>query len=77
MNKKLVDKISHHVTDKFPEMRGVRPNVSRQAGSSEEDPHYQLTFKGNAELPGGRRLKRIVRVIVDQDGRILRMSTSR
>lgn len=75
MDKKLIEKVSRKVIDSFPEMKGVRPKVKREQTSS--GLRYRLTYKGSAELPGGRTMKRITHVLVDEGGKILRMSTSK
>jgi hypothetical protein len=77
MEKATLDKVSRHVAKKFPEMVGVRPAIRRQGNSSSEDPCFVLTYRGKAELPGGRKMSRIVRVVADERGRVIRMSTSK
>ncbi len=77
MEKKVVSKISRKVAKTFPEMRHVQPTIRKQPGSSRQSPRFVLTFKGKADLPGGKRLTRIVRVVADERGEIIRMSTSR
>ncbi len=74
MSDELVTKVSRQVTKTFPEMRGVRPTVRRD---SADKARFTLTFKGKADLPGGKKLSRIVRVVADERGRIIRISTSR
>lgn len=69
------DRISRHVFRSFPEMKGVRPTVKRQPGGN--GAQFLLVYKGQAALPGGRRMMRIVRVVADERGSIVRMSTSR
>jgi hypothetical protein len=75
MEKKLIDKISRKVAQSFPEMRGVRPKVKREQTRS--GLRYRLTYKGSVELPGGRTMKRITHVLADENGTVLRMSTSK
>ncbi len=75
MNKSAKDRVSREVVRSFPEMKGVRPSVKRQGDGGREQ--YLLVYKGKAELPGGRSMTRIVRVVSDDTGSILRMSTSR
>ncbi|GMR10931.1 MAG: hypothetical protein BMS9Abin28_1755 [Anaerolineae bacterium] len=72
MKKEAVEKITRTVVRQFPEMDGVRPAVK-----SEEGLRYLVTFKGTAELPNGKSMKRIVRVVADEKGDVIRMSTSR
>lgn len=68
--------IARQVTRSFPEMNGVRPSV-RQQGGKNGHAQYLLIFKGKSELPGGKTINRIVRVVADESGKIIRMSTSR
>jgi hypothetical protein len=75
MEKGTVQKVSRQVVRTFPEMDGVAPTVRTQPGGDAEQ--YLLTYKGKAALPGGKSLTRIVRVVADGRGRILRISTSR
>jgi hypothetical protein len=75
MKQNIKSKISQQVSRSFPEMRGVRPSVKRQGKGKDEQ--YLLVYQGKAELPGGRSINRIVRVVADERGSILRMSTSR
>jgi hypothetical protein len=77
MDKKIISKLSDRVSKKFPEMVGVRPIVKPEADSKNGTQKYLLTYKGQAALPGGKKLKRIVRVIADERGRVIRMSTSK
>lgn len=77
MQRSLVEQVSREVARSFPEMAGVRPTVRRQETGRHANPQYLLVYKGKAELPGGRLLNRVVRVVVDERGRIVRMSTSK
>ncbi len=76
MDKSLVQQVSRQVARSFPEMAGVSPTVRRQEAARGAE-QFLLVYKGKAELPGGRSLSRVVRVVVDERGRILRMSTSK
>lgn len=76
MDKSTLAKITRKVARKFPEMEGVRPSLKRKCESN-NILQYEVTFKGSAELPGGKTMRRVVRVIADEKGRILRMSTSK
>jgi hypothetical protein len=75
MEKGTIQKVSRQVIRTFPEMDGVVPTVRAQPGGDAS--HFLLTYKGKAALPGGKSLTRIVRVVADVRGRILRISTSR
>ncbi len=71
-----ISKINKKVFKQFPEMSGKKPTVSRESLSNGTF-RYLLVYRGQANLPGGRTLDRIVRVTADDRGRILRMSTSK
>jgi len=77
MKRSLIAKLNRQVTEKFPEMKGVNPTVRRGPQPKGGDQRYTLTYKGQADLPGGRKISRIVRVVADEEGRILRISTSK
>ncbi len=76
MDKSTITKLINQITRKFPEMEGVRPSLKRKS-ESENGAQYELTFKSSTKLPGGKMMRRVVRVITDEKGRILRMSTSK
>ena len=59
-----------HVVRRFPEMTGVNP--SRNATSD----GVEFTFRTTIEI-GEKRLPRIVRVVMDRQGRVNRLVTSR
>ncbi|MQC26072.1 MAG: hypothetical protein DWG76_01290 [Chloroflexi bacterium] len=75
MNSKSMRSIEEQIGRRFPEVAGARPKVTQQksAGAS----NYLLTFHGRAEGPGGRSLNRTVRVVANENGKILKVSTSR
>ena len=76
MEKDSIAKVTRQVIRTFPEMDGVSPSVRGQS-ESPDAAQFVLTYKGKAPLPGGKTLTRIVRVVADDRGRILRISTSR
>lgn len=76
MDTDIQNRIARQVARSFPEMNGVKPSVRRQAEKRGQS-QFLLVFKGRANLPGGRSLTRIVRVVADESGNIVRMSTSR
>jgi hypothetical protein len=75
MESDIVQQISKQVARSYPQMSGVRPTVRRQTGGQKGD--YLLTFRTSASLPGGKTLAIIVRVVADEHGRILKITTSR
>jgi hypothetical protein len=77
MDQSIVTKLSRKVARDFPEMKGVRPTVRRQSTSKDGCQRYTLTYKGKAVLPGGHKINRIVRVVADERGQIIKISTSK
>lgn len=75
MNAKSLQKIEDRIYRQFPEVAGKRPKVTQQ--KSGRAANYLLTFSGRADGPGGRSIARTVRVVADEGGRILKVSTSR
>ena len=74
MNNSVVEQISSKVYQQFPETTGVKPQIKTQKG----DPGvYLLLFKTEARMATGRKLKRVVRVVADDSGQVLKMSTSK
>lgn len=59
-----------HVVRRFPEMAGVSPTRNATTDSVE------FTFRTTVEI-GDKRLPRIVRVVMDRQGRVNRLVTSR
>ena len=76
MDQGIIEKITKKVTRQFPEMQGVRPAI-RQHATRNNGEQFTLTYKGTANLPGGKTMKRIVRVVADPKGKVIRMSTTR
>lgn len=77
MDPKSVSKLSNQIAKKFPELAGARPSIRRDPAAKKGEERFLLTYKGKAVLPGGRTMKRIVRVVADPRGRILKLSTSK
>ena len=77
------------VLERFPEMAGAEPSVSKKrsqgkglhtsAASSKTKScgHYVLTFERDVSLPGGHSLKRLVRVTMDESGEVLKVTSSK
>lgn len=76
MDRDAVARVTRQVTKTFPEMSEIKPVVKAQTAPNGGE-QYLLTFKGKAMTPTGKELTRIVRVVADERGQILRISTSR
>lgn len=86
INKRCVSKAKKIVREKFPEMSGVEPAVGRRRsvskgagprGNVSRSGHYVLTFEKEITLPGGRSLKRLVRVTMDESGEVVKLTSSK
>ncbi len=79
MNQKTINKISKTVYKQFPEFRGNSPRVKQQPQpkSMREISNFVLTYRAVTVDEMGRKFPRQVRVVADQKGKIVRMSTSR
>jgi len=83
MDPKIVQKISTQVYRQFPEIAGVRPKVrprpstGKNASQNGGGETYLLTFQGTANVSPGKSLPRMVRVVANIEGKILKISTSR
>jgi hypothetical protein len=76
-----LDAISRQVYTQFPDMKGARPSVQPHASAksavASSSARFIVTFKGRGHGPGGQSIQRIVRVVADERGKVLKMSTSR
>jgi hypothetical protein len=79
MDEKQLQAITSKVARKFPEVAGVRPQVKRQSSqNSKSSPAtYLITYRGKSKTADGKSITRIVRVIANESGTIIKMSTSR
>jgi hypothetical protein len=83
MDPKTIQKISSQVYRQFPEIAGVKPKVRLRPPSGKAAPPngspetYLLTFQGKADIGQGKSIPRLVRVVANQQGKILKISTSR
>jgi len=74
MDKETVQKITKRVYSRYPGMKGSKPKIkhSKSAGGN-----YVLTYNTVVEGPGGRPINMFVRVVAEENGKIIRMSTSK
>jgi hypothetical protein len=81
MDPRFLTAISAQVYRQFPELAGVRPKVRPQTGplakGSAVDTIYLLTYEGTACAADGQSIHRVVRVTASNQGKILKLSTSR
>lgn len=81
MEPKLIKSITKEVYRRFPDLEGSQPKVrlqsAPQAKSIPTSPKYLLTYRGKARSADGKTIHRMVRVIADTAGKILKITTSR
>jgi hypothetical protein len=77
MDDAVLNKVNRSVSRQFPEMRGVQPRIKKHGQDRHGNPRFQLTYSASVSLPGGREMKRVVRAVVDEQGKILKVSTSK
>jgi hypothetical protein len=64
--------IYQQVYQKFPEVAGKTPVKYPQPNG-----HTLLVFKGHGTGPNGEKIARVVRVQVNENGKIVKITTSR
>jgi len=84
-----VSRVKKQVWHKFPDMKSVEPKLASRAlvrkgvrsgakkDRSREARLHTLTFRKNVRMDDGARSTRIVRVVTDDKGRILKVVCSR
>ena len=84
LNSENIKTISVKVYKTFPELKGISPNVTKQSISTNktssnamQDHRYLLIYKGVAALPGGHTMNRIVRVVANHKGKVIKMTLSK
>jgi hypothetical protein len=80
MNAKLLQAICQEIYRRYPQMVGKRPRVhpvSVPAGKTAGQPAHLLVFESQGQTAGQRKITTLLRVVVDRDGKILKISTSR
>jgi hypothetical protein len=72
MDKKLMASICNQVYARFPEVKGAAPKLQPFGETGQV-----LIFKGQVTAADGKAISRVVRVVVSQDGKISKITTSR
>lgn len=75
LSSSALQSITEHVCRRFPEVKGSRPKISPHEKSGEEQ--YLVVFSSKASTADGHAINRKVRVVADQHGKILKMTTSK
>jgi len=81
LDQESIKMITKQIYRRFPEVDGSQPVVQQQsimqAKTVSMEPTFVITYQGIAHAPSGKSIPRRVRVVADQSGKILRISTSR
>lgn len=71
MEAALVKKINQQVYKRFPELRGANPKIQKL------DKNILLIYQSRVRLPDDHLINRTIRVVADEQGEIVKMSTSK
>jgi len=81
MTERVLNLICREVYRRFPDLRGTRPKVKNygpgKGSPSNPSPKYLLVFQGEGVTDTDKPLPYAVRVVVNAQGKILKMSMSR
>jgi len=72
MDAKTISAVCKQVYQKFPEVNGSKPKVKEQSAET-----YLFIFDGVGTTASGAILKRTVRAVVNANGKITKLTTSR
>ena len=82
MDPTIIKNISAQIYRQFPEMVGVQPKARLQPapesnGGGSRIKTYLITFNTQVRLESGKSMPRWVRVVVNEKGKVLKVTTSR
>lgn len=72
MDEKIIAKINQEVYKQFPYLQDTKPEIK-----TEREGVYQFQYEGSVQTANERTLPIIVKVVADEQGKILKLSTSR
>jgi hypothetical protein len=73
MDADLIEKVSRQVYTKYPEVVNARPSVQAVGSGA----NSLLIYRGSGKASNGTVIQRIVRVVVSETGKIVKMSSSK
>lgn len=71
MEPRNLSSICQEIYRQFPEVKGVSPRIT------ERPEGHLLIFKGSVRTSDGHNLPRTVRAVVDKNGKIIKLTTSK
>lgn len=75
MDQDILSKVCNQVYSKFPEVNGKKPKIQTQ--DKADGVNYLVIFSGSGKTANGSVISRVVRVVVSDTGKIIKMTTSR
>jgi hypothetical protein len=72
MDNHSIDQVSKHVFQRFPGLKGSKPQVKPYAGGQ-----FLLIYIGSAKTADGKTIRQTVRVVSSSDGKIVKLTASR
>ena len=72
MQPQTLEQINENVYEQFPYLQDVQPTESGMEGEK-----LLLIYKGEAQTESGFTLPIVVRVVVSEDGKIIKITSSR
>ena len=81
LNQKVIQVVSHEIYRRFPEVKGKKPRVQQRSTTKGRSifssrPTYLLTFRGQAATSTNKTMPYWVRVVINDQGRILKITMS-
>lgn len=77
MDSRILSRALKQVYQKYPDLRGVTPQVKEVETSGSVEKKYTLIFKTVATTTNQKKITKYVRATVNEQGKIIRISTSR
>ena len=76
MDPQILQAVCQKVYMRFPQLSGVQPKIQRQnIGATMQ--RYLLVFRSHGQAANGKLIPFDVRVVSDEEGKILKLTTSR
>jgi len=77
LDPKTIKKVSQDIYHRFPQVAGIKPEVKKQSTSAKNGETYLLIFTNQGKKSPDVPITTFVRVVVNESGQILKLSTSR
>ena len=74
MSLDIIESICNQVYSQFPDLKGIKPITQKMAGPGSGN--ILVIFKGSTKTASGKNLPRVVRVVANESGKVIKMTTS-